>query len=38
MKSRDIGAEILDGLQEISEFKKGHIKLRATELSEPSEP
>ncbi len=38
MKNRDVGAEILDGLQEISEFKKGHIKLRATELSEPSEP
>jgi len=38
MKNRDIGAEILDGLQEISEFKKGNIKLRATELSEPSEP
>jgi len=38
MKNRDIGTEILEGLQEINEYKKGKIKLRVTELSEPSEP
>ena len=38
MKNRDIGAEILEGILEINEYKKGHIKLRTTELSAPSEP
>ena len=38
MSKRDIGAEILEGLNEIKEFKKGNIKLRTSELSEPSEP
>ena len=38
MKNRDIGTEILEGLQEINEYKKGKIKLRVTELSEPSDP
>ena len=38
MKNRDIGNEILEGLHEIQEFKKGNIQLRTTELSEPSEP
>ncbi|MGX5172454.1 helix-turn-helix domain-containing protein [Aliikangiella sp. IMCC44653] len=38
MKNRDIGNEILEGLQEIQEFKKGNVQLRTTELSEPSEP
>ena len=38
MKERDIGAEILEGLGEIQEYKKGRIKLKATRLSTPSEP
>ena len=38
MKNRDIGTEILEGLQEINEYKKGKLKLRVAELSEPSEP
>ena len=38
MNSRDIGSEILDGLEEIKKFKQGRIQLRATELSESSEP
>ena len=36
--SRDIGLEILEGLNEISNFKQGKIQLKTTELSEPSEP
>ena len=38
MQNRDIGKEILDGLDDISTFKRGKFKLRTTELSEPSEP
>ena len=38
MKTRDIGAEILDGLKEIQEYKKGKIILKTTSLSAPSEP
>jgi putative transcriptional regulator len=38
MTKRDIGTEILDGLLEINEFKKGKVQLVTTELSEPSEP
>ena len=38
MKKRDIGAEILEGLGEIQEYKKGRIKLKATRLSDPSGP
>jgi putative transcriptional regulator len=38
MSKRDIGAEILDGINEIQAFKKGRVKLKVTELSEPSEP
>ncbi|MBL4821805.1 MAG: helix-turn-helix domain-containing protein [Gammaproteobacteria bacterium] len=38
MQNRDIGYEILEGLTEIENFKKGKLKLRTTELSEPSEP
>ncbi len=38
MKKRDIGAEILKGLDEIKEYKKGHIELKMTRLSEPSGP
>ena len=35
MKNRDIGAEILVGIKEISEFKKGNLQLKVSELSEP---
>lgn len=38
MKNRDIGAEILAGIKEINEFKKGNVQLKVTELSEPSAP
>ena len=38
MKKRDIGAELLEGLKEIQEFKKGRIKLKTTRLSALSEP
>ncbi len=38
MSNRDIGVEILEGLDEIKEFKQGRVQLRTTELSEPSEP
>ena len=38
MSNRDIGTEILEGLQEINDFKKGKVQLKTTKLSEPSEP
>ena len=38
MGERNIGAEILDGIQEIKQFKKGKLALRKQELSEPSPP
>ncbi len=38
MSNRDIGAEILQGINEITTFKKGKANLRTTELSEPSPP
>lgn len=38
MRNRDIGKEILEGLSDIENFKKGKLKLRTIELSEPSEP
>ena len=38
MKNRDIGLEILAGIKEINEFKKGNLRLKVTELSEPSAP
>jgi len=38
MINRDIGTEILEGLNEIKEFKKGNVQLKISELSEPSEP
>lgn len=38
MSSRDIGLEILEGLNEIKNFKQGKASLKTTELSEPSEP
>ena len=38
MSNRDIGLEILDGLNEIRNFKQGKVSLKITELSEPSAP
>ena len=38
MRNRDLGKEILEGLDDIQSFKKGNLKLRTTELTEPSEP
>ena len=38
MKTRDLGAEILAGLNEIKEHKKGGLNLKTTKLSEPSPP
>ncbi|NQZ30871.1 MAG: type II toxin-antitoxin system MqsA family antitoxin [Oceanospirillaceae bacterium] len=38
MNKRDIGLEILEGLNEIKQFKRGSVDLKTTELSEPSEP
>ena len=38
MATRDIGAEILEGIEEIQRFKDGKKKLKTTELSEPSAP
>lgn len=38
MNNRDIGLEILEGLNEIQQFKRGSAQLKTTELSEPSEP
>jgi putative transcriptional regulator len=38
MNNRDIGLEILEGLNEIKQFKSGNAQLKTTELSEPSEP
>lgn len=38
MPDRDIGAEILEGIQEIKQFKKGKLALRTQELSAPSSP
>ena len=38
MNNRNIGLEILEGLTEIKQFKRGDIELKTTELSEPSEP
>lgn len=37
MNKRDIGAEILNGINEIKDFKRGKVKLKVTELTEPSE-
>jgi putative transcriptional regulator len=38
MADRNLGAEILDGINEIKQFKKGKAALRTHELSEPSPP
>ncbi|KEQ17569.1 helix-turn-helix domain-containing protein [Endozoicomonas numazuensis] len=36
MSERDIGQEILDGIEEIKAFKSGEGKLKTSILSEPS--
>jgi putative transcriptional regulator len=38
MGNRNLGAEILDGINEIKQFKKGKLALRTQELSAPSPP
>jgi len=38
MTSRNLGKEILDGLEDIRRFKAGEISLKTTRLSEPSPP
>lgn len=38
MSSRNIGTEILQGINEIKQFKKGTISLKTSKLSEPSPP
>ena len=38
MNDRDIGTEILEGLNEIKEYKKGKVELKTHQLSEPSAP
>lgn len=36
MNNRDIGGEILEGIKEIKQFKKGNVDLRSWNLKEPS--
>ena len=38
MTTRNVGAEILEGLNEIKAHKKGQLNLKTTELSVPSAP
>ncbi len=38
MNERNIGNEILEGLQEIKRFKKGETDLKTYSLREPSKP
>ena len=38
MGDRNLGAEILDGINEIKQFKKGKDALRTHDLSDPSPP
>tara|TARA_R110001606_G_scaffold119109_1_gene249980 strand:- start:9 stop:296 length:288 start_codon:yes stop_codon:yes gene_type:complete len=38
MVDRNLGAEILDGINEIKQFKKGNVALRTNQLAEPSPP
>ncbi len=38
MGDRNLGAEILEGINEIKKFKKGKLDLRTHELSDPSPP
>ena len=38
MSERNIGLEILEGVREIKEYKKGNLALKTSQLSEPSPP
>lgn len=38
MSKRDIGQEILEGIQEIKAFRAGKVTLRTRELKEPASP
>ena len=38
MSERDIGLEILEGIQEVKAYKAGEVDLRTRVLSEPSPP
>ncbi|MDM8527072.1 hypothetical protein QUF58_02565 [Anaerolineales bacterium HSG24] len=38
MADRDIGLEILEGIQEIKAYKSGKIDLKIRELKDPSPP
>jgi len=38
MNNRDVGLEILDGINEINNFKQGNVSLKTVELSAPSAP
>ncbi len=38
MSERNIGLEILEGIQEIKKFKAGEIELKTRELKEPADP
>lgn len=38
MTERDIGLEILEGIQEIKVFKAGHLELKTPILKNPSPP
>ena len=38
MSEREIGTEILEGIQEIKAYKAGQLELRTRELTEPSIP
>lgn len=38
MKKRDIGKEILEGIQEIKDFNNGKGQLRTHQLKKPSSP
>ena len=38
MKKRDIGVEILKGLNEIQEYKRGNIEIKTIRLSKPPGP
>lgn len=38
MSERDIGAELLEGINEIKAFKQGKVQLRTHQLSQPPAP
>jgi hypothetical protein len=38
MSKRDIGQEILTGLDELAAWKRGELKLKTTKVRQPSSP